>query len=116
MVSDMFRKDDESDGDISDGNRSDIGSERTDFPEVVVSLKRLYKAEFREPLHILEFGEIDNFERVHIRGGADSGKDRRDRISRENTDDEREQSEILLPYTEQTIVTAKVTSPQSKAM
>lgn len=95
MVSDMFRKDDESDGDISDGNRSDIGSERTDFSEVVVSLKRLYKAEFREPLHILKFGEIDNFERVHIRGGADSGKDRRDRISRENTDDEREQSEIL---------------------
>ena len=95
MVCDMFRKDDEGHGDIGDGNRSDIGSERADLAEIVTSLKRFYKAEIRQPLHILEFGEIDNFERVHVRGVADSRKDRREGIAREDTDDEREQPEIL---------------------
>ena len=77
MVGDMLRKDDERHGDIRHGDRAEIGADIAAVPERIAAFERRQEGKFGIPLHILEFGEIDDFKSVHFGRKADSRKDRR---------------------------------------
>ena len=91
MVRKMLREHNKRDRDVCNRDGRDVC--RGDFAE---ALECLQEGEIRNPGDVLEEREVDDLERFVVRRNADAGEDRRSRIAREDTDDERDHFKHLL--------------------
>ena len=84
VVCDMFRKYDECNGNVGNGDGADIGS-----VDIGKSFESGDESEVGKPLHIFEEVKIDNAESVAFSGDADDGEDSGNDIAAEDTEHER---------------------------
>ena len=85
----MFRKDDERHGDIRHGNGADIRADAA-FRRQCSFRENLHKGKRGYPVHRLENREIDDAHCLCAGDVAERRKDRRQRITGEDADDERD--------------------------
>lgn len=91
VVSNMLSKNNESNGNISNSNGSDVLA--VNFSK---SFERGKEGEVGNPLHILEESEVDNLKRLISGSVTDEGEDSSNHISCKNTDNEGDKLNHLL--------------------
>ena len=89
MVCDMLREHDERDGDIRDGDGTDIGADAP-FRRVFGIKESAHKGKFGHPFHRFENRKVDNTHLFRAGDVTEPRKDRRERIPRKDADDERD--------------------------
>ena len=96
MVCNVLCKYNECNGDVCNGDRADVCAEAACVAEVVVALECFNEREVREPLHILEKAEINDFQRLITGVHSDEGENCSDNISCADTDDEGDKAHHFL--------------------